>query len=89
MKLQDIDLIELNEALQPPLPWWKKTEHWQKRNWMKTEVLLRQATARVIQSVYRFNCLMNQRQNKKYGMVTVCVGGGQGVAGILAKCYKA
>jgi acetyl-CoA acyltransferase len=31
-------------------------------------------------SVQLFNEL--RRQNKKYGMVTACVGGGQGVAGV-------
>jgi acetyl-CoA acyltransferase len=31
--------------------------------------------------------LLNElgRQNKKYGMVTACVGGGQGIAGIYEK----
>jgi acetyl-CoA acyltransferase len=27
-----------------------------------------------------------ERLNKKYGIVTACVGGGQGIAGIIEKC---
>ncbi|HEY0751748.1 MAG TPA: hypothetical protein VGD26_11370 [Chitinophagaceae bacterium] len=28
-----------------------------------------------------------ERNNKKYGMVTACVGGGQGIAGIIERIF--
>lgn len=84
MKLQDIDLIELNEAFAA-----QSLAVVKELNIDKTKLNvnggaiavghpLGSSGARL--SVQLFNEL--KRQNKKYGMVTACVGGGQGVAGI-------
>ena len=84
LKLDDIDLIELNEAFAAQsLAVVKELGI----NRAKLNVNggaiavghpLGSSGARL--SVQLFNEL--RRQNKKYGMVTACVGGGQGVAGI-------
>jgi len=84
MKLQDIDLIELNEAFAA-----QSLAVVQELGIDRTKFNvnggaiavghpLGSSGARL--SVQLFNEL--KRQNKKYGMVTACVGGGQGVAGI-------
>ncbi len=84
MKLQDIDLIELNEAFAA-----QSLAVVQELGIDRTKLNvnggaiavghpLGSSGARL--SVQLFNEL--KRQNKKYGMVTACVGGGQGVAGI-------
>ncbi|HMV07750.1 MAG TPA: acetyl-CoA C-acyltransferase [Cyclobacteriaceae bacterium] len=84
MKLQDIDLIELNEAFAA-----QSLAVVKELNIDKSKLNvnggaiavghpLGSSGARL--SVQLFNEL--KRQNKKYGMVTACVGGGQGVAGI-------
>jgi acetyl-CoA acyltransferase len=84
LKLQDIDLIELNEAFAA-----QSLAVVKELNIDRTKLNvnggaiavghpLGSSGARL--SVQLFNEL--RRQNKKYGMVTACVGGGQGVAGI-------
>jgi acetyl-CoA acyltransferase len=84
LKLQDIDLIELNEAFAA-----QSLAVVQELGMDRTKLNvnggaiavghpLGSSGARL--SVQLFNEL--RRQNKKYGMVTACVGGGQGVAGI-------
>ena len=84
MKLDDIDVIELNEAFAA-----QSLAVVQELGIDKTKLNpnggaiavghpLGSSGARL--SVQLFNEL--RRQNKKYGMVTACVGGGQGVAGI-------
>lgn len=84
MKLQDIDLIELNEAFAA-----QSLAVVKELNIDKSKLNvnggaiavghpLGSSGARL--SVQLFNEL--KRQKKKYGMVTACVGGGQGVAGI-------
>jgi len=84
MKLQDIDLIELNEAFaaQSLAVVQELGIDRAKLNVNGGAIAvghpLGSSGARL--SVQLFNEL--KRQNKKYGMVTACVGGGQGVAGI-------
>jgi acetyl-CoA acyltransferase len=84
MKLQDIDLIELNEAFAAQsLAVVKELGIDRTRLNVNGGAIavghpLGSSGARL--SVQLFNEL--RRQNKKYGMVTACVGGGQGVAGV-------
>ncbi len=84
MKLNDIDLIELNEAFAAQaLAVVKELGIDRKKLNVNGGAIavghpLGSSGARL--SVQLFNEL--RRQNKKYGMVTACVGGGQGVAGI-------
>lgn len=84
MKLQDIDLIELNEAFAAQALAVVKELGIDKSKLnvnggaIAVGHPLGSSGARL--SVQLFNEL--KRQNKKYGMVTACVGGGQGVAGI-------
>lgn len=84
MKLNDIDLFELNEAFAAQsLAVVKelgidKTKLNVNGGAIAVGHPLGSSGARL--SVQLFNEL--KRQNKKYGMVTACVGGGQGVAGI-------
>ncbi len=84
LKLQDIDLIELNEAFAAQaLAVAKELNIDRSRLNVNGGAIavghpLGSSGARL--SVQLFNEL--RRQNKKYGMVTACVGGGQGVAGI-------
>ncbi|MBX2944514.1 MAG: acetyl-CoA C-acyltransferase [Cyclobacteriaceae bacterium] len=84
MKLDDIDLIELNEAFAAQaLAVVKELNIDRKKLNVNGGAIavghpLGSSGARL--SVQLFNEL--RRQNKKYGMVTACVGGGQGVAGI-------
>lgn len=83
-KLDDIDLIELNEAFAAQaLAVVKELGIDRKKLNVNGGAIavghpLGSSGARL--SVQLFNEL--RRQNKKYGMVTACVGGGQGVAGI-------
>lgn len=84
MKLDDIDLIELNEAFAAQaLAVAKELNIDRKKLNVNGGAIavghpLGSSGARL--SVQLFNEL--RRQKKKYGMVTACVGGGQGVAGI-------
>lgn len=84
MKLQDIDLIELNEAFAAQALAVVKELGIDKSKLnvnggaIAVGHPLGSSGARL--SVQLFNELT--RQKKKYGMVTACVGGGQGVAGI-------
>jgi len=84
LKLQDVDLIELNEAFAAQsLAVVKelgidRTKLNVNGGAIAVGHPLGSSGARL--SVQLFNEL--KRQNKKYGMVTACVGGGQGVAGI-------
>lgn len=84
MKLQDIDLIELNEAFAAQaLAVVKELDIDKSKLNVNGGAIavghpLGSSGARL--SVQLFNELT--RQKKKYGMVTACVGGGQGVAGI-------
>jgi acetyl-CoA acyltransferase len=84
MKLEDIDLIELNEAFAAQsLAVVKELGIDRKKLNINGGAIavghpLGSSGARL--SVQLFNEL--RRQKKKYGMVTACVGGGQGVAGI-------
>ena len=84
MKLQDIDLIELNEAFaaQSLAVIRELGIDAAKLNPNGGAIAvghpLGSSGARL--SVQLFNEL--RRQNKKYGLVTACVGGGQGVAGV-------
>lgn len=84
MKLQDIDIIELNEAFaaQSLAVIRELGIDQNKLNPNGGAIAvghpLGSSGARL--SVQLFNEL--RRQNKKYGLVTACVGGGQGVAGI-------
>jgi acetyl-CoA acyltransferase len=84
MKLEDIDLIELNEAFAAQsLAVVKELGIDRKKLNVNGGAIavghpLGSSGARL--SVQLFNEL--RRQKKKYGMVTACVGGGQGVAGI-------
>jgi acetyl-CoA acyltransferase len=89
LKLQDIDLIELNEAFaaQSLAVVQELGIDRSKLNVNGGAIAvghpLGSSGARL--SVQLFNEL--RRQNKKYGMVTACVGGGQGVAGIYELLY--
>ncbi|MBS1491675.1 MAG: acetyl-CoA C-acyltransferase [Bacteroidetes bacterium] len=84
MKLNSIDLIELNEAFAAQsLAVIKELDMDRKKLNVNGGAIavghaLGSTGARL--SVQMFNEL--RRQKKKYGMVTACVGGGQGVAGI-------
>ncbi len=84
LKLQDIDLIELNEAFAAQsLAVVKelgidRTKLNVNGGAIAVGHPLGSSGARL--SVQLFNEL--RRQNKKYGLVTACVGGGQGVAGV-------
>jgi acetyl-CoA acyltransferase len=84
MKLDDIDLIELNEAFAAQsLAVVKELNIDREKLNVNGGAIavghpLGSSGARL--SVQLFNEL--KRRNKKYGMVTACVGGGQGVAGI-------
>jgi acetyl-CoA acyltransferase len=84
LKLQDIDLIELNEAFAAQsLAVVKELGIDRSKLNVNGGAIavghpLGSSGARL--SVQLFNEL--RRQNRKYGMVTACVGGGQGVAGI-------
>jgi len=84
LKLDDIDLIELNEAFAAQaLAVVKELKIDRNKLNVNGGAIavghpLGSSGARL--SVQLFNEL--RRQNKKYGMVTACVGGGQGVAGI-------
>jgi acetyl-CoA acyltransferase len=84
LKLNDIDVIELNEAFAAQsLAVVKELGIDRKKLNVNGGAIavghpLGSSGARL--SVQLFNEL--RRQNKKYGMVTACVGGGQGVAGI-------
>jgi acetyl-CoA acyltransferase len=84
LKLNDIDLFELNEAFAAQsLAVVKelgidRTKLNVNGGAIAVGHPLGSSGARL--SVQLFNEL--RRQNKKYGMVTACVGGGQGVAGI-------
>ena len=84
MKLKDVDLIELNEAFATQsLAVIKSLE-------MDPEIV--NVNGGAIALGHPLGCsgtkltvqLINElkRRNKKYGMVTACVGGGQGIAGI-------
>jgi acetyl-CoA acyltransferase len=84
LKLNDIDLIELNEAFAAQgLSVMKALE-------MNPDIVNVNGGAVALGhplgctgaklSIQIFNEL--RRQNKKYGLVTACVGGGQGVAGV-------
>ncbi|MBL7844095.1 MAG: acetyl-CoA C-acyltransferase [Cyclobacteriaceae bacterium] len=89
MKLDDIDLIELNEAFAAQaLAVAKELNIDRKKLNVNGGAIavghpLGSSGARL--SVQLFNEL--RRQKKKYGMVTACVGGGQGVAGIYELLY--
>jgi acetyl-CoA acyltransferase len=89
LKLQDIDLIELNEAFAAQsLAVVKELGIDRAKLNVNGGAIavghpLGSSGARL--SVQLFNEL--RRQNKKYGMVTACVGGGQGVAGIYELLY--
>ncbi len=84
MKLEDIDLFEMNEAFAAQSfavirhlninPEEAKRER--RRHCLRSSagLLRRQAQHSTFHEL--------RRRNKKYGMVTACVGGGQGVAGI-------
>ena len=84
MKLNDIDLIELNEAFA------SQSIAVQRELDINPEILNVNGGAIALGhplgctgaklSVQIFNEL--KRRNKKYGMVTMCVGTGQGAAGI-------
>ncbi len=87
MKLNDIDLIELNEAFAAQsLAVIRELE-------LNTEIL--NVNGGAIALGHPLGCtgakltvqILNEleRRNKKYGMVTACVGGGQGVASIFEK----
>lgn len=84
LKLDDIDLIELNEAFAAQAVAVAKELGIDRKKLnvnggaIAVGHPLGSSGARL--SVQLFNEL--RRQNKKYGMVTACVGGGQGVAGI-------
>lgn len=84
MKLDDVDLIELNEAFAAQsLAVVKELNIDREKLNVNGGAIavghpLGSSGARL--SVQLFNEL--KRRNKKYGMVTACVGGGQGVAGI-------
>ena len=84
LKLNDIDLIELNEAFAAQALAVAKEVGIDKTKLnvnggaIAVGHPLGSSGARL--SVQLFNEL--RRQKKKYGMVTACVGGGQGVAGI-------
>jgi acetyl-CoA acyltransferase len=84
LKLDDIDLIELNEAFAAQALAVAKELNIERSKLnvnggaIAVGHPLGSSGARL--SVQLFNEL--RRQNKKYGMVTACVGGGQGVAGI-------
>jgi acetyl-CoA acyltransferase len=84
MKLQDIDIVELNEAFaaQSLAVVRELGVDMNKLNPNGGAIAvghpLGSSGARL--SVQLFNEL--RRQNKKYGLVTACVGGGQGVAGV-------
>jgi acetyl-CoA acyltransferase len=84
MKLQDIDIVELNEAFaaQSLAVVRELGVDMSKLNPNGGAIAvghpLGSSGARL--SVQLFNEL--RRQNKKYGLVTACVGGGQGVAGV-------
>jgi acetyl-CoA acyltransferase len=84
MKLEDLDLIELNEAFAA-----QSLAVIRELNIDRSKLNLNGGAIAVGHplgssgarlSVQLFNEL--RRQKKKYGMVTACVGGGQGVAGI-------
>lgn len=89
LKLQDVDLIELNEAFAAQsLAVVKELGIDRAKLNVNGGAIavghpLGSSGARL--SVQLFNEL--RRQNKKYGMVTACVGGGQGVAGIYELLY--
>jgi acetyl-CoA acyltransferase len=84
MKLKDIDLIELNEAF--------AVQSLAVMRDLDIDPSVVNVNGGAIALGHPLACsgtkltvqLMNElrRQNKKYGMVTACVGGGQGVAGI-------
>jgi len=87
MNLNDIDLIELNEAFAAQsLAVIKQLD-------LNTEIL--NVNGGAIALGHPLGCtgakltvqILNEleRRNKKYGMVTACVGGGQGVASIFEK----
>ncbi len=87
MKLNDIDLIELNEAFAAQsLAVIRELE-------LNTEIL--NVNGGAIALGHPLGCtgakltvqILNEleRRNKKYGMVTACVGGGQGVASIFER----
>ena len=84
LKLQDIDLFELNEAFAA-----QSLAVVKELGIDRTKLNLNGGAIAVGHplgssgarlSVQLFNEL--RRQKKKYGMVTACVGGGQGVAGV-------
>ena len=87
MKLEDIDLIELNEAFASQSIAVIKTLG------LNTDIV--NINGGAIALGHPLGCtgckltiqLVNdmQRLNKKYGMVTACVGGGQGIAGIIER----
>jgi acetyl-CoA acyltransferase len=84
MKLNDIDLIELNEAFASQSLAVIRTLG------LNQEVVNVNGGAIALGHPLGCTCaklsvqILNElkRRNKKYGMVTACVGGGQGVAGI-------
>ncbi|HKK89145.1 MAG TPA: thiolase family protein [Saprospiraceae bacterium] len=87
MKLEDIDLIELNEAFAAQaLAVIREAD-------LNPELVNVNGGAIALGhplgctgaklSIQLFNEL--QRRNKKYGMVTACVGGGQGIAGVFER----
>jgi acetyl-CoA acyltransferase len=84
MKLQDIDLIELNSSFaSQSLAEIRELgidQAYLNLNGASIAVLHPLGSSGARLSVQLFNEL--RRQNKKYGLVTACVGGGQGVAGI-------
>lgn len=89
MKLADIDLIELNEAFASQSVAVIKTLG------LNKEIV--NINGGAIALGHPLGCtgckltiqLVNdmQRLNKKYGMVTACVGGGQGIAGIIERIW--
>lgn len=87
MKLQDIDLVELNEAFA------SQSVAVIRELGMDPEIV--NVNGGAIALGHPLGCtgckltvqLLNElkRRNKKYGMVTLCVGGGQGIAGIFER----
>ena len=87
MSIEDIDLYEVNEAFAPvPLAWAKE---------LNADLEKLNVNGGAIALGHPLGCtgaklsiqLLNEmkRRNQKYGMVTACVGGGQGIAGIFER----
>lgn len=89
MKLNDIDLVELNEAFaSQSLAVIRKLEMDEEKVNVNGGAIalghpLGCSGAKLsIQILHEL-----KRRNKKYGIVTACVGGGQGIAGVIEKLY--